>query len=807
MAQKYLYVLLLLLLSSVIHTHGKFCSLRNVNTNANFHNSNLYISMDSITFVCPVCFVSVTNFVGVNFIATTSPILLRRLAQAIFTNKFLKQFIIEVLYEYSKRLGNQTIQYNSSIIPDTCISNYLFKEIHFFGLKTLFHPGNFSKLSKDIFTMNSRPWNHEFHVLLHPPIFSTCNSKQNNSSAHVPYFGIKMWEHSYFMEATSFSITMLIMAYNESEMICGRKEVANMQNKSFGKPRISRADQMADVFVIDWNFNGKLKNIGIVPPCSQTIYQDMFVLNKNHQENHVIQVINNYLLHQINISDWNFLSQTDPLSYYTTVEISQTYWKLVANPVRKKLPRNYVNFMLHSKLFELLAQLFSPNFLFKSSSKLAQTSICGVSVNRLGELSRTMISFNYQASRIRFLGCGDTTRSHYIYDSIVSTFDGTTWSLLLILLLAMLPMTISFMSFSKLSHFPNYAMAQFSVIKLVLEQSTPFSGRQTENFKQKLLCLTSLLGIFVVLNEYKNGKIADIVSSDRFVPFLIFYQLVKANYSIFAELGADKSHSAITFSSTHKQNCSPYIKKSRSLYFCRNLSQTQYKSWAIHSQIVVQLYDFYSKQDLRNEISGNSTLMEESKEHVKTVMADQVEITAAVSTRIRKLQEVATLSRLRVCNKTAVLVYEPQIWRYENILRMAGSSKISLGKEKLLESRLGLLWESWIPPFIFRRIRSIDGSGIFDWWNNIVTVYLPKMRTRLELNGTEVDELETERRTRLKKLKEARSSTINVAQILGFGAIAATICFSFELLWKHLKIAFIIGIGSCRNFKIRITYF
>lgn len=93
------------------------------------------------------------------------------------------------------------------------------------------------------------------------------------------------------------------------------------------------------------------------------------------------------------------------------------------------------------------------------------------------------------------------------------------------------------------------------------------------------------------------------------------------------------------------------------------------------------------------------------------------------------LRQMFSIHQLLKCNNTAILVYEPQIWEYETILRRFGRRKISVGKEVLIGNKIGIQPYGWLPDFIRKRFRAVESSGIMDWWNKFVSIHLIKIRS------------------------------------------------------------------------------
>lgn len=85
---------------------------------------------------------------------------------------------------------------------------------------------------------------------------------------------------------------------------------------------------------------------------------------------------------------------------------------------------------------------------------------------------------------------------------------------------------------------------------------------------------------------------------------------------------------------------------------------------------------------------------------------------------------------LAECENTAFVTLATRITELKRILRNTAISKIFIGKEILSELKVGFYFRTWVPKFVLIRIRSVQSSGIFDWWNAIVSELDSKMNFR-----------------------------------------------------------------------------
>lgn len=97
-----------------------------------------------------------------------------------------------------------------------------------------------------------------------------------------------------------------------------------------------------------------------------------------------------------------------------------------------------------------------------------------------------------------------------------------------------------------------------------------------------------------------------------------------------------------------------------------------------------------------------------------------------------KTEELAILKELEICNYTAFIEEETKLLEWEMILRHKGVKKLSVGKEVLVSRSIGYLFKGWMPTFIYQRIAGVKSSGILEWWNNIISEHLAKVRRNVK---------------------------------------------------------------------------
>lgn len=741
--------------------------------NLEYDKSQLAVNTDYVSTICFNCLVTVTKFGLVRLRADTTPILLRQTALLKRTHTFYPTNLFVVPIEFSNKLANTTLYTDEFGIRDACISK------HYFKAETIISGSHCTTILRKTFAISSRPWNHEIHVVLFPPIINSTSCNQKRFPATLHDIGSHVWENIYVFKYLELSIRLLVFETQIPDSVMLEKGLHICR-------KASPPSYRTDLLLVSQFSKGTINDLIAYPPCSIRSYSGIYAKLNNPQNQHVTTILNDFFLKVQNLSLW----------YIDTRDVTVESWELANHHLSKRLPDQYSKFFVRTKLFELWTKVFAPNHDLSFSHHWPGPEFCQISIYKIGVLSTDDITFNYQVSRLRFLACGDTKNLTFLYDSVLSVFDTTTWLLILFILFIASPAAMLLVDSTYKRNPKCFIRLQFAMLKVLLEQSTEITSQQTINIKAKILFMTATLGFLIISNEYKNGEIAQVVSPSPFVPFENFSQLIAANYQVFTELDIQEANviSLNRLKQDTNKTCDGIV-NGHYLKCDRLIDNIGSEIRRIVSQIFTHLEEFLHSStkefDHENLILNNTKLPAETHQQVELTMLNYSEETnEKLQNVLIALQKTNSVSKLLPCNNTAVFVYEPQIWKYENILRMNGITKISVGKEKPIETRLGFKWNGWRPPYVLQRIRALESTGILNWWCNLATVYLPKIRTESELEKDNTSLIS--RDLQISNVKETYGNFVYFTQLFMIGLGVSGFCLLAEVLgeyWRDTKFA------------------
>lgn len=735
--------------------------------------------------VCKNCFMSLTNFQNTN-IKPSQPVVIRSYLPLKFTMLSLlrpRSYAAKIIKNVPYSTAAQMLKVYSPNVnfSSGCTTKYLYLDISSADLCVQILPYTFSS--------NIRPWNTEQHLYLFPPTqmeASRCKPDQYSVTRHTL---LNLWHssHSQFdmraepkpTEQIRILMTtvdnkhkfMKILVKESRTLLCKDYELENSLNFV---TTISAQNQKQELNLI---------LPGTVLTTQMETYED---INPRISSSNKISY---FLRKQQNITTFHIyhgnggllrkglLASPGPMDF--------TYFVL----------KSTVELLFYHQITNAWASILHPNYF--GDSKAAKT--------RVGITPRLVID-QYLASvdnsakystvhslrQMRFISCGETTDSRKSLGMLFAGYGRSVWICISLVMFVVLPGFWYLSEGLKLQRnistlmkivksWLNFCSA---AVRMLLEQSCPFPGKSLNSNARQIVSSFTLISVIFLTSLYKENKIVGIIMPVKFKPFTNFEQLIHANYSIYTEIEEGRANLAEI--RKHKINVSSSaFKFNRSHphkimgYFYPNSSTVR-----AFSQLAVQTRHLLS--NAMQKIVNFTGLAVETENHVRQAFNTDISIislTPNIWNRVRELQRQNSIKLLTNCNKTAVLVYEPQVWEYEAILRKQGKIMVSVGTSAQLESRIGFYLFGWIPNFLHIRIRGLEASGILEWWNRFTTRYLVKLRFSMRT----ADSIKILGVSPKEQLNQPFTNIVLVLVVLLLGYAAALVLATAEMLVSGLE--------------------
>lgn len=304
----------------------------------------------------------------------------------------------------------------------------------------------------------------------------------------------------------------------------------------------------------------------------------------------------------------------------------------------------------------------------------------------------------------------------------MKSFEPKLWITILTFLSFILPVTWNlFYSTQVNTKSSNIAFFEifFAIFQNCVEQSTPYTKKLLKLQAFQILAGVTLLCLLVISNAYKNDNMYDLMNPKRFKPFQYVEQLCEANYSVFS-LPSDmfitsscnqnaaeflaciknetKDNHQIVVSGNHYERLrvtSQHVGKYHNTYFIRSVLPTKYEYLYNYSVLWQK-----PVQQLAKELKAKTL-------HYQNIFYDKHDFEDMDT-------EIAALQSLEDCNNTTFLQEDAKIQKWVLMLKLKGSTKISIGREVLIQKVISYSFRGWVPTFIQKRI-GVMSSGILEW--------------------------------------------------------------------------------------------
>lgn len=665
------------------------------------HPSNVQeIDLSSVLPFCPFCFVVINLFNGVNVVPAKMPIIIRRLFPV---RVFMKvQYVSLQLAQEVQKRGSVFI--SSRNVSKFCPSRF-FNVAYELCTHASFH--NFS--------VSSRSWNSELYVYLLPPAYHIkLNSFWNygyrfgrrNSGTGILGILVKDSSTDKFLTWFSFYPKKIIRVYDAKEniiLIAICLEILTKQNNVI-------------TMFLPCDF--------CIPSITITgIVSSLTVFEIKHK-------FDRMLVNTRNISTWR-LNELSGIKYEENCGNQSTPYLLKYSHLHE-----LDKLLLCLKIKETWENILALNFKLISSKSEANPHT-KVNFYPLSAIDALSFVVAHPMTQIKFIACGDTFgKRNTNFHVFMESFNNQSWVSIVLLLGILVPLSwyilsLDFETCSEIS-FSEFFEIFAAVFKNSFEQSTPYNSKLLSKTSLKLLACITLLCVQILSNAYKNDNMHSMMKPEVFHPFKKFEQLLSANYSVYSvpyylsvdwECNINLSIFTVclqnSFTDNHKfdLNITTNSKLQQiSYYFIKNSLK----------QIITNDYEYL----YNNSMLWMEPIYKQAQLMRKTLFVEEQNVRGPTKHFENDIEtEVSILQKLKECNNTAFVDDNTKVLKWKLILEQKGIKKLSVGRDVMISKYFGFELHGWIPKFIVKRIRGIMSSGIMEWWNEIVSVHLVKVRT------------------------------------------------------------------------------
>lgn len=338
--------------------------------------------------------------------------------------------------------------------------------------------------------------------------------------------------------------------------------------------------------------------------------------------------------------------------------------------------------------------------------------------------------FQDQLSGLKFVGCGRRGLSTIPFSELTSIFDTWVW---LLLILSLSSVAISFRIDEKYNGWSHW----LSLVKVLLEQGTPFLDTTISTLRAKWVAGSFLLIGIVVSNAYKNINLYHMVAPRKPIPYQFFDEIRNDGYTIYSRIATVLINNyypgplwqavAESFMKIAGNNSVKYLEVENGSVIaisevCALLLEVYKMSngFAYFSDIALN-----SKSSISLSILQNSTKVSDNiDDSLRRVF--NIITTSFKGSGVREIRDtngiMATdvkylFQRLKNCNKVALVLPEYLSRQYFiNLTKENNQLHAFLGKESFSGLQWAFTWIGVLPPHLPQRLKGVHEGGIWSRW-------------------------------------------------------------------------------------------
>ncbi len=303
-----------------------------------------------------------------------------------------------------------------------------------------------------------RPWNYEFNVYLY-------SSKSTLRNFELPSVWVNQYNTSNQIPPSSLKTRLIILERRISE--------AYIQNHRFRLADPKRHQETEILFTIElMQLNFKNPVYKVYKPCSYC-YDQMLVSTRLEfmTLQSLVEEISQRLLNLENKTTAYLFVEHD-LTHIMGIKLNNK------KTILKNVPTQSIKGLLNDGVGYLIRSIFHSKI--GTVNKNTENPLLNIIKFAGYDFDSIDSSLNYPPHRVRFIGCGETFVHRRSYFILLHSFDCYIWFLIILVLFCYTPVAwsqlINLARVTKTEKGLIVSEVLFSVIKNILEQSTPYSN-------------------------------------------------------------------------------------------------------------------------------------------------------------------------------------------------------------------------------------------------------------------------------------------------------------------------------------------
>ncbi|CAL8146916.1 unnamed protein product [Orchesella dallaii] len=373
------------------------------------------------------------------------------------------------------------------------------------------------------------------------------------------------------------------------------------------------------------------------------------------------------------------------------------------------------------------------------------------------------LTFEDSRLTIGFIACGSGKIQNFAFRELFCVFDGYVWACLFTFNLIIIPILWCIIDWLSEKNKPNQNQTAqqsgqqnvlssrifFQAVVILLEQGNAFTNKHLNTEAKRWIASVLILAAIVLTNSYKYDNVYKIMLPRKATPFWFFDELQSANFSIYTrtvyrspqqyndnlvkrQFASKKYFNFSDHAATIMNNYSGsqviyseivniVVGDAGQYYF---LQQEMLSPWlkenkTEQSSIITSWWSKYS--DLFLKILRNTKLhpLEVALAKAFNHEPNSVEQYEEFTREYDRKQAAYFIQILAECQNTAFVLPQATIEKLSSKLRNQGNSKLTVGKEVLMERKMGMVLYGWMSNQLVNTLSRLLAFGIWQHVHNL----------------------------------------------------------------------------------------
>lgn len=321
-----------------------------------------------------------------------------------------------------------------------------------------------------------------------------------------------------------------------------------------------------------------------------------------------------------------------------------------------------------------------------------------------------------KVEQLRFISCGERDLPLLPFHELTSVYDIYIWLLTMLscLTVAVIPLLFHHSTVTSISSVLKNLDFVFRIV-LGLDICV---GKRFENMQAFRFILSAfMLAMLVLSNAYKSDNMYRIVLPRKLLPLETLEQLIKQRFTVLSEL----------------MGLFLFLKpNTKTRYFRLNTNDFDVDLWdpryGLHVRSSVTYMHKMSGRDNSDQLlfeyarldnaTTNFLIQEETYENVLKNKQQH-----EILWHFKKLDTDNRIRCFKACDNVALVLPIHRIEEYlkdEKIVGKNISKFVDVGKTDYFQPHQVFSLQSVVPSFVFRRMKRLQESGVFDWWQKFL---------------------------------------------------------------------------------------